>query len=1298
MKDVKESILQSLRAFSGDSLTENALKLFKTLGYNTDRQAPLPNPTYAEFKTSFVDGNPRFNEDKALINDWKYIDFLFQLSKEEINRQHSLFDTKRVDDTIIESYLFFAIELAGAQYTRTALSNIIREINKLFPMPAMILFKYGESLTLAVINRRLHKRDESKDVLLKKVTLIKDINITNPHRAHIEILFDLSFNELLRKHKFTNFVELHNAWRKTLDTKELNKRFYRELSNWYFWAMDHVSFPDDGEKDRDIRNSTNLIRFITRIIFIWFIKEKGLVPELLFDRRALGSIVRAFAKDKTSSNYYKAIQQNLFFGTLNQTMDERGFAKEGSFAENRSNYGVKNLFRYADLFAVSEAEALSLFKDIPFLNGGLFDCLDKQNEDGKVLYADGFSRNPRKQATVPDFLFFGAEEEYDLNEVYGTKNKRYKVQGLIELLSHYKFTVAENTPIEEEVALDPELLGKVFENLLASYNPETKTTARKQTGSFNTPREIVDYMVDQSVKAYLKGVLVEVALMSEDDAQAGLDLLFEYTEKEHLFNETETQVLIDAIDKCKIIDLACGSGAFPMGVLHKMVHILHKLDPKNKQWKQKQIDKVDKLIDEAQGITDTTAREQVIAGLEHNKQDIEDAFGSNELDYGRKLYLIENCIYGVDIQPIAVQISKLRFFISLIIDQRKQPGKENLGIRSLPNLETKFVAANTLIGLKKPKQMTIKNPEIDKLENDIKELRHKYFSARTRREKMDYQRRDKAIRQKIAELLINDGWGSATAQQIVQFDPYDQNASAPFFDPEWMFGLTDGFDVVIGNPPYIKEDVYRKAFDGVRSSSCYQGKMDLWYLFGAKAIDLLKVNGVVCFIATNNWISNDGASKFRDKVINEGIIRNYIDFGNYKVFSAGIQTMVFVVVKNKNPESYRVKYGKLTNENTDDEVLRWFLRGESKNSHLDFVNYHYTFNRSKLKGRYISFIPPMLDKLIDKIETMGNFCLSDNEVFSGIDVMQDFVGKAHIEKLESGYRVGQGVFVLHNEEKMAVNWNNQERAVIKPYYTTKEINKYRADPSNQYWILYTGTAINSKIHTYPNIKKHLDQFQNIITSVNKPYGLHRTREESIFIGDKILSVRKCLKPSFSFVNFPCYVSRTFLVIKNHKVDLKYLTALLNSSLIAFWLWHKGKLQGNNYQVDKEPLMQIPVIAGNKDVQITVSTVSNYIMHLTARRLDSFFFESLIDAMVYELYFPDEIKAAGCEVLKHLTNLPELKGLPAKGSAQAGDWSDEQKLAVIEKLHSELSDPAHPVSIAMTKMKTVPAVQIIEGRE
>ena len=178
------------------------------------------------------------------------------MTEDAVKKTHSLFAAKQVDNTIIESYLFFALSLTGDKYTRGDLVRITREINKLTPMPAMILYQYNNYLTIAVIDRRLHKREGSKDVL-EKVTLIKDISIVQPHRAHIEILFDLSFDELKKNHGFTNFVELHKAWQKTLDTKELNERFFQELANWYFWATQKVTFPDDVEKN---------ILFLTEII------------------------------------------------------------------------------------------------------------------------------------------------------------------------------------------------------------------------------------------------------------------------------------------------------------------------------------------------------------------------------------------------------------------------------------------------------------------------------------------------------------------------------------------------------------------------------------------------------------------------------------------------------------------------------------------------------------------------------------------------------------------------------------------------------------------------------------------------------------------------------------------------------------------------------------------------------------------------------------------------------------------------------------------------------------------------
>ena len=825
----KAAITNTLNRFTDEDLSENARNLLDILGYRSERVLSLEPNTADAFIGTF-DPQEKLNRDRALTAEWVSVDPLFQLRGVDLTITDTagwLFDPSQtqVDNTIIESYVFVTLRLRGSNYTRTQLSQITREINKLFPMPAMLLFQHGNTLTLSVINRRLGVRDPSRDVL-EKVTLIKDIDFRDTHRAHIDILFDLALEPLNQTHGVHNFVELHRAWEKTLDTSELNKRFFNELANWYFWAVEQVTFPDDAGEDVEVRNATSVIRLLTRLIFVWFIKEKGLVPNKFFNLDDLDGILNNL--DPQESTYYKAVLQNLFFATLNQEMNTAQKPDNRKFrGERRQHYNITSLYRYKDYF-IDPDDALRRFEAIPFLNGGLFECLDAPSKEDltRILRVDGFSDREDNPLSVPNLLFFSEERTVDLNAAYGTRGRRHKVRGLIHILSSYKFTIAENTPIEEEVALDPELLGKVFENLLAAYNPETEATARKQTGSFYTPREIVNYMTDESLIAYLKNELIthskpENALTSTatasqldfngqaDPVQTELGVartslsdeqkseieeklreLFAYNDEPNPFDGANTKVLIKAIDTLKILDPAVGSGAFPMGVLHKLVFILGKLDSGNVQWKDRQIDR-------ASTIPDPIVRDNAI-------DDIEAAFERNELNYGRKLYLIENCIYGVDIQPIATQIAKLRFFISLIVDQQIDESQENRGVRPLPNLETKFVAANTLIGIDKPVQMQIRNPQIDRKEKELEDVRRRHFTARTPRTKAKYRDLDAQIRTEIGELLENEGFPHETTEKIAHWDPYDQNASADFFDPEWMFGVRDGFDVVIGNPPYVQ--------------------------------------------------------------------------------------------------------------------------------------------------------------------------------------------------------------------------------------------------------------------------------------------------------------------------------------------------------------------------------------------------------------------------------------------------------------------------------------------------------------
>ena len=877
---IRIDIQRALNQFTDGNLAANATHFLKVLGYQSQRTLNRDANTPEAFLEDF-DPDNQINLDKAHLSEWHTADFLFQLTADEI-RQHTqemltFNEDPGVDESIYQSYLFLAIKLNGDTYSRTALANITREVNKRYAMPALLIFQHGHTLTFAIINRRPSQRNPELDVL-EKVTLIKDIDVHNPHRAHLDILADLSLPALYQRHGVTNFLELHQAWQQTLDTSELNRRFFKEISDWYFWAVDRVTFPSDAGDDETVRNAPCIIRLITRLIFVWFLKEKNLVPDTLFDEDDMMEMLTNL--DPQESTYYKAILQNLFFATLNQEMNTPEKSNNRKFrGEGRQHYNITSLYRYKRHFRNPD-EALRLFETIPFLNGGLFECLDKpalvgasssSRPNEKILRLDGFSDRDDNPLCVPNELFFSGPQAINLNAVYGTRNSRYTVRGLIRILNRYKFTITENTPIEEEVALDPELLGQVFENLLAAYNPETGTTARKQTGSFYTPREIVNYMVDESLIAYLQNELssnirnVRTGLRARPDlsnmTEDKLRHLLAYNDEPHQFTDAEVQHLINAIDTLKILDPACGSGAFPMGILHKLVFLLSKLDPRNAEWRQRQINRVQGAITASEQIDDSTFRESAIAELESEIASINEAFERNELDYGRKLYLIENCIYGVDIQPIATQIAKLRFFISLIVEQKIDDTRENRGVRPLPNLETKFVAANTLLGVEKPAQMTFRNPEIDSKEKALEAVRRRHFTARTPRTKDRYRQRDAELRSEISALLQQDGFPSETTEKIANWDPYNQNASADFFDPEWMFGITEGFDVMIGNPPYVRQEKIKALKPTLKKHyTCYTGAADLYVYFYERGLQLLNPSGVHTFICSNSWLDvNYGA-------------------------------------------------------------------------------------------------------------------------------------------------------------------------------------------------------------------------------------------------------------------------------------------------------------------------------------------------------------------------------------------------------------------------------------------------------
>ncbi|MCY3724506.1 MAG: Eco57I restriction-modification methylase domain-containing protein [Candidatus Poribacteria bacterium] len=869
----KEVIKSALSVMRTGDLLEKSKDLLSTLGYRSELTLELSG-TIHDFFEEFPPLTPNTKTEQEFRTHAESAQIIFQFTKDEIEegpQQITMLESSAFDKGNIKSFLFCAVELKDNNYSRTKYAEFTREINKRLFTPTVILFRAGNRLTVAFADRRPDKTDEDRDVL-GQVTLIKDIRLNNPHRAHLDILSELSLEECVKwideKKKSKNFDGLLAAWLAKLDTEELNKQFYRKLFAWYEWAREEATFPTD--ENRVIKPAEHVIRLITRLLFIWFIKEKGLVADALFNKSQIQDLLKEDDFDNGDS-YYRAVLQNLFFATLNTEIDKRGFS-------TRSYTTHRNFSRYRYKTQMSDPDKLlELFDETPFINGGLFDCLDSEEATGDGGYRiDCFSDEQYEKLSIPNRLFFDDD------------------QGLIPLLEHYKFTVEENTPIEQEVALDPELLGRVFENLLAAYNPETGATVRKQTGSYYTPRAIVDYMVDEVLVATLS----QKCHPTDGDTELWderlrylLDYAQMFDDASEWFDNTETDTILKTISELKVLDPAVGSGAFPMGMLHKLTLVLRRLDPDNTRWEKLQ---KARALQRAEIAFDTqddpTRREELI--------DIDETFKRyRDSDFGRKLYLIQNSVFGVDIQSVACQIAKLRFFISLAIEQEPDRAADNFGIKPLPNLETRFISANTLIGLTAQRMLT-SNTARD-LERELRDNRERHFHATTRQRKREYQRKDEQLRAELATELKSMGTPADDAEKIAQWDPYDQNATADWFDPEWMFGVIDGFDVVIGNPPYIQLQK-----EGGRLGNLYQDKGfdtfartgDIYCLFYEKANQLLKNSGYVCFITSNKWMRAGYGKKLRDYFATLTQPIQLLDMGP-DVFDATVDTNILLFQK-----------------------------------------------------------------------------------------------------------------------------------------------------------------------------------------------------------------------------------------------------------------------------------------------------------------------------------------------------------------------------------------------------------------
>ena len=1294
----------TLTDFQKRPLSEAGAGLLSSLGYKSDKTADFGSKPEQFIAAVDEATHSTFNRDKAHVSRWKQCAFLFQITNDEIPSlamgQQAFSTDNKLARSLIESFVFLAIELQGESWSRTDLAAIARELNRRFPMPAIVIFKHGELLSLVVIDRRANLKDAAKDVIDSRITVIKDVRIANPHRAHLDILAGLALENLGDKRRPTNFRELYDAWIGTLSTQKLNEDFYKKLAWWYLWAVKEARFPQGGGPDRD---AIGVIRLLTRLIFVWFIKERGLVPDALFDVGTLKTLLKqAPDAHPEDSHYYHAILQNLFFATLNVDMGEdRRWSKEGGGM--KGDYLISLVYRYKDVFNDPDATLRQHFSNIPFLNGGLFECLDEaltdhdieRNPDlrelatkegnGWVLRIDGFSRRPEARAHVPNKLFFGGTEDAALNTEFETKGKRYPVNGLIDLLNSYKFTIDENTPLEEEVALDPELLGKVFENLLASYNPDTRNTARKQSGSFYTPREVVDYMVDEALIAYFARHLPDA-----DKREERLHRLFSHADTDHNFSEAEANGLVAAIENLKVLDPACGSGAFPMGILAKLFIALQKLDPDNRRWREQNLAPLQQRLAGARKTPDPVQRDAEIsdaeAALEKHKKDFADPAYA---DYTRKLYLIEKCIFGSDIQPIAVQIAKLRFFIALIVSQPIDRNKPNWNITPLPNLETKIVAANTLFGVPRhgAQGSLLDDPAIAEKEAELRDANAAYFTARSRATKKRRKEKVQKLHEELVALLKRDGFVTARdADRMARWDPFDQNRHADFFDVEWMFGMPRArdnseavFDIVIGNPPYIRHEDIKELtpiLKNVYQYECGSSRADLYVFFYERSVKLLKPHGVLSFITSNKWYRAKYGEGLRLFMATHTRINSIIDFGDEAVFTAIAYPTIVIATRREKP----------INPPPASDIVRmlnWSQEHPVETFPAVFAAESFEVPQAELKKEGWQLEPPLKRHLLARIQATGTQLgmYVDGRIYRGIT---------------TGFNEAFVIDGATRERLIADDPKSIE--LIDPYLRGRDIKRWKIEWAGLYLITFP-FGFHEKLERYPAILRHLTQFEEALrkrgqctSSRNgKSEGQHHWLEldnnpkESYlaeFEQPKIVFPDIALSPQFSWDTGKHYLVNTAYIIPSVE---RWLLAALNSS-VSTWFYSQisPQIQNGYYRFIAQYVEQIPIPPATAQQKALLEAVVNSVLTISDPR-----FEQLINGLVFELFFPDDL---------HRANIRLFDACEKAGIAKLVALKDKALTDAANDLATRIFANDHPIYGMLFDLQGLDVVRIIEGRE
>lgn len=1097
--------------------------------------------------------------------------------------------------------------------------------------------------------------------------------------------------EVLSTEKEITYQTLVNAF----SVEKLSKAFfdeytlhYQNFCNYlqesnYRKSVFNISFPSNATKQEKDKASKPIRDFVKkllgRIVFLYFVQKKGWLgaSDTNYTDGLRDFIKQLFHQSGGDDAFYSNWLTVLFFNTLNK---------------ERTN----------DDFKMPDGKTVK----VPFLNGGLF---DKEEFDEHLL-------------TFPAKLFHNP----DFEDTILTEKNKGNARGFLDFLDAFNFTVYEDSPDDHTVAVDPEILGHIFENLLED---------NKDKGAFYTPKEIVHYMCQESLTEYLCTTLQIKDEVAEREA---VNHLLKNKVVDEVLKPEITE-LEKALDKVKICDPAIGSGAFPMGLLQEIFSIKELIAYETgKEWKPAET----------------------------------------------KLNIIQNSIYGVDIEKGAVDIARLRFWLSLVVDEEKP--------KPLPNLDYKIVVGDSLISKFDGEIVEIdweRKSSVGKADEYVKNVQRllvevadkqkKYFNPNNQnKKKLQAEIRNLKIELLINQLSFNkelylsknvtqDSFMPTSADiklnterelKIAGFDKLIaklknllENPDEPFNHFDWKLDFPEvlnpyllpdekqrGFDIVIGNPPYLGQKGNNEKFQEVKriqlGRDFHQRRMDYFYFFFHQAINHSKQKGVITFITTNYYITATYADKLRQDFKNRATIKCLINFNELRIFESALGQHNLITILTNGKDNCSVKVIDTKKKGIANSLI---LRTILYNSDKDTLYYSMP-NQDIYEGdlNYIRLRPSGsetidLESILNVVKEQGKPLSEICDITQGIVTGADKLSKSHIQKYGVDGNVGEGIFVLTNQEIRKLGLTETEKTFIKPWFKNSDVSKWITNEDNEDSLIYFTSKSEKKIG--PNLLNHFEKYKPVLINRNtrsgtpvitsnvydqfvkgqynisyvmvasafkrgEYYCISYAREKEFFESPKIVVPQRSLKNTFGFNDSSWYASAdVYFIIQNDlTINLKYVLTLLNSKLYYCWLYKKGKRKGESLELYLIPLSEIPIKVIKKELQLPFINIADYIIFLKKHdftevdaQLIPTYFEQIIDGMVYELYFPELLKKHNREIIKHLGDLPEF----------TDGMSNEQKMKICKKVFDRLHDAAHPVRINLEKMKEeIPEIRIVEGLE